>query len=324
MLPDGTGTLRVLFLAGLALSVMAGPADAAEQAAQMDRPAAQAAYQPPLRAPGSRAATAPPVVPQDENASATRQELEGLLSRYPPSVGRVLKLDPSLLGSQSYLAPYPALAAFLAQHPEVVRNPAYFLANVRGVSEPSPAAYPAAAWEAQTISMWRNMMQGVVILLVFVIVTAALTWLVKSLIDYRRWRSLSKAQLEVHNKVLDRFAAKEDLLAFIQTPAGQRFLESAPISLDALTPAIGAPLKRILWAVEAGLVLAAGGAGLLFVSNRVAVEVSQPLYVLGVLAVSLGTGFVVSAIVSFVLSKHLGLLERHRAADSSRGTPSGV
>jgi hypothetical protein len=173
--------------------------------------------------------------------------------------------------------------------------------------------------------MWRNMMQGIVMLVVFIVVTATLAWLVKSLIDYRRWRGLAQAQVEVHTKVLDRFAAREDLLAFIQTPAGQRFLEAAPLPLDALATAPGAPLRRILWAVEAGLVLAAGGTGLLFVSNRVIVEVGQPLYVLGVLAVSLGIGFILAAIVSFALSKHLGLLERlGSAADAGRGMPSGV
>ena len=46
-----------------------------------------------------------------------------MLGKYPPSLGRVLKLDPTLMTNQDYLAPYPELAAFLAQHPEVAHNP---------------------------------------------------------------------------------------------------------------------------------------------------------------------------------------------------------
>ena len=46
---------------------------------------------------------------------------------------------------------------------------------------------------------------------------------------HRRWSRLSKIQTDVHNKLLDRFTSNEDLLAYIQTPVGRKFLESAPI-----------------------------------------------------------------------------------------------
>ena len=172
--------------------------------------------------------------------------------------------------------------------------------------------------------MWQRMMAGLVAFMVFIIVTATLAWLIKTLIDYRRWHRLSKVQAEVHTKLLDRFSANEDLLAYVQSPAGRRFLESAPIALDAGGLTIGAPLRRILWAVEAGLVLAAGGIGLIFVSGRVVADVREPLFVIGVLAVSLGAGFVLSAIVSFFLSKRLGLFERAQAANGERSAPGGV
>ena len=43
-------------------------------------------------------------------------------------------------------------------------------------------------------------------------------------------------QYQVHNKLLDRFTSNEDLLAYVQTPAGRRFLESAPIPLQDEAP----------------------------------------------------------------------------------------
>jgi hypothetical protein len=50
--------------------------------------------------------------------------------------------------------------------------------------------------------------------------------------------------------------------------------------------------------------------GLYYVSGRVTdVEMTQPLYTMGVLALSLGIGFVLAAVVSFMLSKRLGLFE---------------
>jgi len=95
----------------------------------------------------------------------------------------------------------------------------------------------------------------------------------------------------------------------MQTPAGKSFLESAPLSLDSPARPVGAPLARILWSVQAGVVLAAAGFGLLFVSGRVVDEVSQPLFAIGVLALAIGAGFVVSAAASFLLSRRLGLFE---------------
>ncbi|MBI4476831.1 MAG: hypothetical protein HY654_06630 [Acidobacteria bacterium] len=104
-------------------------------------------------------------------------------------------------------------------------------------------------------------------------------------------------------------ASNEDLLAYIQTSAGRKFLESAPIPLDAGPRAVAAPLGRILWSVQVGTVLAVGGIGLQFVSGRVLEELSQPLFVIGVLAMSLGVGFMLAAVAAFVLSRRLGLFD---------------
>jgi uncharacterized membrane protein len=75
------------------------------------------------------------------------------------------------------------------------------------------------------------------------------------------------------------------------------------------TRSIGAPLSRILWSVQAGVVLAIAGAGALFLSGRMLDEASQFFYVIGVLALALGAGFVVSAVASYALSRKLGLFD---------------
>src|SRR5204863_9997441 len=59
------------------------------------------------------------VAPSENDSRDTREQFKELLRRTPPEVGKVLKLDPTLFNNQQYLSTYPALATFVAQHPEV-------------------------------------------------------------------------------------------------------------------------------------------------------------------------------------------------------------
>jgi len=249
----------------------------------------------------SSTTTATSTVVTDTDSHETRDAFHTTLRRYPTEVSRVLKLDPSLMTNQSYLSNYPALASFLAQHPEIAHSPGFYLDNIY-VGEPQRA-------ENSSERVWREVMEGLSIFAVISLITGVLTWLVRTLIEHRRWSRMSKVQAEVHNKLMDRFTANEDLLAYIQTPAGKRFLESAPIAIDGAPRTVSAPVGRILWSVQVGLVLAAAGFGLEYVSQSIEKTVSQPLFAMGVLAISIGIGFVLSAIVSYVLSRRLGLWE---------------
>lgn len=250
-----------------------------------------------------------PALVSDPDAESTRQALMQMLEKYPPSLGRVLRLDPTLLRDEGYLATYPELAQFLAQHPEVARNPDYYLGHVRGLNnwEPTDA-------RSQAIAVWNNMIESTAVLLGIALFIGAFIFLFRSLIDYRRWSRLSKVQTDVHTKILDRFSSNEDLLAYIRTPAGSRFLESAPISLDTAGPTPAPPLNRILWSVQAGIVLGALGLGILFMAGRAPEEVAQGILAAGVLAIAIGLGFIAAAGVSYVLSQKLGLLESTRLA----------
>ena len=239
---------------------------------------------------------------EQPDAQRTRDELARLLEHYPPALRGVLALDPSLLGNQSYLAPYPALVGFLNTHPEIARNPSFYVGEGFGPRFRQDRA-------TQVVEMWRGVLNGLAIFAGFGMAIGLLVWLIRTLIDYRRWSRLAKVQTDVHTKLLDRFTANDDVLAYIQSPAGSKFLESSPIKLDAGPRSVGAPLGRILWSVQGGLVLVAGGIGLQVVSGRVTDDASQPLHALGVLAIALGLGFVISAIISFVISQRLGLIE---------------
>ena len=244
----------------------------------------------------------------DQSARDTRQRLNEIFRQYPPSLAEVLRYDPSLLSNDAYLAPYPVLANFLAQHPEVAHNPGYFVGEYRDNQ-----------WQndprRQMMQLMEGVLAGLAILTGFITLVGVLGWLLKSLIDYRRWLRLSKVQTEAHSKLLDRLTSNEDLLAYIQSSPGRRFLESAPIPIDPTTRPISAPVGRILWSVQAGMVVAMGGLGLLYVSHEIPIgtpaysDLSLPLFVLGSVSIALGGGFVLSALVAYIISRRLGLFD---------------
>jgi heme/copper-type cytochrome/quinol oxidase subunit 3 len=129
-------------------------------------------------------------------------------------------------------------------------------------------------------------------------------------IDHRTWLRASKAQVEMHSKLVDRLTSNEDLLAYLQSPAGQRTtMSTSHPAVDIAARAVTAPVNRILWSVQVGVVLTAGGVGLWFAKNNVIEEAAQLLNVVAVLAAALGIGFVVSALVAYAVSRQLGLLD---------------
>lgn len=270
-------------------------------------------FQQPAGAPVEQAATPPAPLPAGaspialtKDARETREEFEGLLRRLPPSVGRVLRTEPSLMRNGSYLATYPALTAFLQQHPEVTANPGYFLENVN-VSFWNPPAPPNPRSDA--IHLWRNLIETVAVFTGFVIVTACVLWLIRTLLNYRRWLRAFRTQTELQSKMVDRFSSSDELIAYLQSGAGRWAVEPEPVVPAASKVVLpGTPLNRVLWSVQAGLVLSALAIGLLFVSNRVIEEVAEVFYAVGVMILATGIGFVLSAAASYILSQRLGVL----------------
>jgi hypothetical protein len=248
-------------------------------------------------------APTPATAPVDErDARETRERLREIFNQYPPSVGQVLRLDPSLLTKPEYMATYPTLGGFIAQHPEVAHNPAFFVGDSRfDLSETA---------RGQALRVVENIFTEGMVLIGFVSFFTLVGWIARAVIDYRAWQRASKTQADAHSKLVDRLTSNEDLLAYLQSPAGQRAtMSSARPSLDIAMRAVGAPINRILWSVQVGVVLAAGGLGLWVAKASVIDEAAQALNVVAVLAVALGIGFVVSALVAYALSRQLGLLD---------------
>ncbi|HEX9367522.1 MAG TPA: hypothetical protein VF921_12895 [Vicinamibacterales bacterium] len=274
--------------------------------------AASATQRQPATSPAPRDVTAVSTASQMD-ADEMRRALEQVLQQHPPSLPRILKMDPTLLNNESYLQPYPQLAAFLKQHPDIAHNPNYFFSQYGDNGN-----FYRETPQDRAVNMWRSTIEGFTVGSVILGIATGVIWLIKMLVDYRRWSRLSKIQTEVHNKVLDRMQSNEDLLAYIQTPAGRRFLESAPIPVDS-PRSIGAPLGRILWSAQAGAVLSVLGLGIEIVSRNTLEEVAPPLAAMGAVVLALGVGFLVSAFLAFLLTRRFGLLNEPGPTQEPRG-----
>lgn len=245
--------------------------------------------------------TPAPVVAAADHVTAneTRQDLQEILRELPPAVGAVLRHDPSLLTRTDYLAPYPRLATFLQAHPQVALNPSYFIGTPEtGETEPNGRA----------MRMAEDVMEGVGVFVIIGSIISFFVWVVRTIIDHRRWLRLSKIQVDVHTKVLDRLSSHDDLLAYIQSPSGRRFLDSAPIEVGGAARPSTAALTRVMWSLQAGIVLCAVGLGFWVLGRTALSEAAQGLSIISTLALALGLGFVASAGVSYTISTRHGLI----------------
>jgi hypothetical protein len=244
------------------------------------------------------------------DADETRRAFWTALDQYPTAVGHVLRLDPTLLTNPEYLASYPGVAAFVAQYPDIPRNPAFYLERYNLNAYSNRSFDP----KMQSLAMWDEALEFLGAFAVFGAVMFALFGLLKYIVEYRRWQRITKMNSEVHNKILDRFGSNEELLAYIDSPPGRRFLEATPIT-QAAAPArsVGAPFGRILLSVQVGIILLALGVGFLVISGRAIEEVQPVLTSLSVLGFCLGVGAIASAGASYALSRKLGLLQDEAA-----------
>jgi ABC-type multidrug transport system fused ATPase/permease subunit len=140
----------------------------------------------------------------------------------------------------------------------------------------------------------------VLVLFVFMFASAWIVWVVSS---NRRRQRVAEIQKDMHMKLFEKFGTSQELLAYLQSDAGRTFMDSAAIECSR-------PLGRILGSIHTGLTLLFAGLGLLFLHGRLSQSWSEDTLVFGVLALALGIGFLLSAGVSYWLSKSWGILHK--------------
>jgi hypothetical protein len=300
--------MRYLQIFALVAGLSATPSVVLAQAGAPQRPPTPSTPLKPTppqkpQTPASPLQSPPVILQQMPDARETRNELNEIFNQLPPSVREVLRIDPTLLYREDYIANYPMLAAFLAQHPEIAHNPSFFVGERQFREEHNTPGLEAAR-------ALGNMTSFIGVVLIVMTITTGVILLVRTAVEHRRWQRALRTQTDLHTKLIDRFSSSEDLLAYLQSPAGKLLTDVPSLPQSAPRTAMAAPLSRIFWALQAGIVIVALGAGLLVVSRNSSVpEVAEFLGGVGVVILMIGVGFTVSAAVSYFLSHRLGLVQ---------------
>ena len=268
------------------------------------------AQQPPAP-PALAAPAATETVRVMQDASQTREQLRQILEMYPDAVGEILRRDPTLMGRADYMAAYPQLQQFVAAHPEIPRNVEYYFEGFGRYASRQPLD---PEYEALGV-----LLGGLAGILAVGAMIGVLTWVIRAIINHRRWIKSSQVQAEVHTKLMDRMSTNEELLAYIQSPAGRRFLEAAPIRPEPESPVSSAPVGAIIWSMMAGIVLATVGAGFRVAAGTIADDVQRAFTVVGIILLALGIGFLIASLMAFMVSARLGLFPARPTTDT--GSP---
>ncbi len=282
----------------------------------------------------SRAAMAQPApqlvaaVPNDKDVAANQAELIRLL-RLSPTLTTVVSHDPTLLSNQEYVAKSnPQLAAFLTAHPEIARNPEFYLFSHLHVDGAPDEALERAVWpdiyrEQGRPGAFDELVRDVVPLLAFVAFMVFAVWMIRMVVESRRWTRTFKQQSEVHTRLIDKFSSNQELAAYMETEAGRRFLEAAPIPVN-LEERQRVPnaVARVLTPLQIGTVMILLGSGFLLLRHASA-EMDVPMLVLGTLVLMPGIGFILSAGITWILAARLGLMPAEAAAHEKIGVPYG-
>jgi hypothetical protein len=263
--------------------------------------------------------------PTNEVELASAREQLFKLLRMSPKLTSVVARDPSLLGDQEYVSRNnPELSRFLQNHPEIARNPEFYLfGNLPGgANRDVQFLLQRAVWPEIGGSNSSRLENTLIPFLVFLIILVAILWLMRVFLENRRWGRLFKVQTDIHNKLLDKLGGSQELLTYMGTEAGRRFLELAPIpvAMEAGRRLLS-PIARILTPLQLGIVSTLVSIGLLYL--RSSFQDSAPLLLIGTVGLMLGIGFILSAGVSWALARHLGLMAPISAEKAEAGAGLG-
>jgi hypothetical protein len=239
------------------------------------------------------AVNAPVAEPSEEQLDQARGALDRFLDSHPEIQGDVIGDPNRMINDPNYIHEHPELQAFLEAHPLVKADPRSFI---------SPEVWRFQNGRTET----DELLSGLLPFAVFICILLAILWVLRVVLENRRWNKSFKIHEDVHTKLIERFASGQDLTAYMDSEAGRRLLEWTPPSIETGSRGLPVAASRILWSMQAGLVLGLVGVGLLLIRDRIPDGV-EPLLVFGTLGVTIGAGFIISAFVSYVLSRHFGL-----------------
>jgi hypothetical protein len=284
----------------------------------------------PLAVAQTRVAAAPTAqVPSEKDVADAQEQFLHLL-RLSPTMTAAVAADPSLLADQQYVArSNPELAQFMASHPDIARNPEFYLfskldpSNGRRDQALQRVIWPDLTPSRQQVSHAPMIVHELTGILVPLGCLAALAWIIFIFVQNRRWNRAFKQQSEIHGRLIEKLGTGQDLIAYMETEAGKRFLMASPIAAGSdFGQRLPDTVSRVLTSLSAGIVLALLGVGFLLLRNA-GPDTAEPMLVVGTLLLMPGIGFILSAGVTWALARRLGLMPEKEVAQSGAGAPFG-
>ena len=110
-------------------------------------------------------------------------------------------------------------------------------------------------------------------------------------------------QTSIRKTLLEKFASAQDLAAFLQTGGGQKFMAE-------LSSGAGSPLQSVLGSIHKGIIATFLGMGFFPLSGGFK-ESGPAVTGIGIVLILVGFGFLVSAIITYLLSRWWGLISSH-------------
>jgi hypothetical protein len=136
-----------------------------------------------------------------------------------------------------------------------------------------------------------------------IVISAA--WVIRSIITSMKQRANTRTRAELYNKLFDKFGSAPELVEFLRSDAGLRFIEE-----QAAEPS--QPLMKIMSSIRLGVSLGLVGGGILVVANLWDRTFGEDIYnmiaLVGTVALTAGVGFIIAAAISYKLCKSWGLI----------------
>jgi len=130
------------------------------------------------------------------------------------------------------------------------------------------------------------------LLLLFVVVGFAV-WMIY-LVNAAQKR---RQQMQMQKHLLEKFSSAHDFAEFMQSPAGQKYVMS-------FSDQVTKPQNTILSSVRLGIVLLFVGPAFCAIPNS-SPDLQHVLWGLGMVITMLGVGFLVSAVVSYLIARKI-------------------
>lgn len=115
---------------------------------------------------------------------------------------------------------------------------------------------------------------------------------------------IAKTKAGLQEKILQRIDSSDALTSLAANESGRRFLESITVEENKTS----SPASRILFGVQAGLVLLCFGIAMLFLHHHIGYDAGPGLMIIGTGGIGLGLGFLTAAAASIFVSRKLGLI----------------